>query len=61
MLILSHPTLHVNFFLANSTKQRSVIDKTVAKLLAGSPCGVGDLWCLETRLADVIGGALDAL
>ena len=31
-LILPHPTLHVIFFLAKATKQRSVIDKTVAKL-----------------------------
>ena len=32
MLILSHPALHVIFFLAKATKQRSVIDKTVPKL-----------------------------
>ena len=32
VLILPHPTLHVNFFLAKATKQRSVLDKTVAKL-----------------------------
>ena len=56
------------FFLAKATKQRSVIDKTAAKLKTSSeivvccrsPCGVGDLRCLETRLAGITGGALDA-
>ena len=32
MLILPHPTPHVNSFLAKATKQRPVIDETAAKL-----------------------------
>ena len=47
MLILPHPTPHVNFFLAKATKQRSVIDKTVAKLKTLSEivlCRLVSMW-----------------
>ena len=69
----THFTLYVNFFLSKVTKQRSVIDKTVAKLKTSGEmvvcCWVSMWgWGLGIRgvlrlgwLASLGGGALDAL
>ena len=57
------------FFLVKATKQNLVTDETVAKLstitkvvvsLGGGGGGGIRIWCLETRLAGIIGDAPNA-